>query len=119
MIGLLIFLFVLACFLLTVIILIQPSTGEGLGGIISTGPSNPLFGRGSASFLQKLTVGLAVAYILLALLLVKFWGTEQAPKIEVKPGPSAAQTTTQTQSSPSEQQGTQAEEGKGAESQPK
>ena len=117
MIGLLIFLFVLVCFLLTVVILVQPSTGEGLGGIISTGPSNPLFGRGSASFLQKLTVGLAVAYMLLALLLAKFWGTSQAPKIEVKPESGAVQTTTET--SPSGPQGTQAEEGKGPESQPK
>jgi len=67
----LIILHVIVAILLVVVILMQSSKGGGLAGAFGGaggGGSQALFGgRGAASFLQKLTVGLAVAFMLLAL----------------------------------------------------
>ncbi|HKJ67867.1 MAG TPA: preprotein translocase subunit SecG [bacterium] len=63
---------VLVAITLIVVILMQSSKGGGLSGAFggAGGGSQSLFGgRGAASFLQKVTVGLAVMFMLLALVI--------------------------------------------------
>ncbi len=71
MYTLLIVLFFIICVLLTFVILIQSSKGGGLagafGGIDSMGAM--LGGRGSASFLSKVTAILAAAFMIIALIM--------------------------------------------------
>jgi preprotein translocase subunit SecG len=72
MYTLLIVLFFIICIFLTFVILIQSSKGGGLaggafGGVDSMGTM--LGGRGSASFLSKVTAILAAAFMIIALLL--------------------------------------------------
>lgn len=61
--------FVLVCILMVIVILLQSSKGGGLsssfGGMGGTG--GVLGARGAVSFLQKLTVGLAIIYALLCI----------------------------------------------------
>ncbi|NQU28816.1 MAG: preprotein translocase subunit SecG [Candidatus Marinimicrobia bacterium] len=70
MYGLLITVETLVALLLIAVILMQASTGGGLAGTIGGGFSSQVFGgRGAASFLSRLTTGLAIAFILLAVLI--------------------------------------------------
>jgi len=71
MYALLIIVFVIVCFLLTFIILIQSSKGHGLAGSWAGSSSvGTLFGsRGSAPFLTKITAVLAALFLLIALIL--------------------------------------------------
>jgi preprotein translocase subunit SecG len=68
----LIILFVLVCVLLTFVILIQSSKGGGLAGAFGGMDSmGTLFGggRGSAPFLQKVTMILASLFLIIALVM--------------------------------------------------
>ena len=68
----LIILFVLVCILLTFVILIQSSKGGGLAGSFGgMDTMGTLFGggRGSAPFLQKLTMILAAVFLAIALVM--------------------------------------------------
>jgi len=98
-IGFLIFLFVIASVLLTIIILMQDTKGEGLASGVfgGMGAEALLGGRGAATFLSKLTTGLAIGYILLALILAKFYGTT-SHKIPIKPETQVSQTATEGKS---------------------
>lgn len=71
MYSILILLFVLVCFLLTFVILIQSSKGGGLAGTFGgMDTMGSLFGgRGSAPFLQKVTAVLAALFVVIALLM--------------------------------------------------
>ena len=62
-------LFVLACLVLVVVILLQPGKADA-GALFSNTLSSTAFGpRGTASLLAKITIGAAVAFMLLALAL--------------------------------------------------
>lgn len=69
MYTLLVVLFILVCILMVVAILMQASKGGGLassfGGMGSAG--GVLGARGAASFLQKVTIGFAIAFGLLSM----------------------------------------------------
>lgn len=69
--GFLVSLFVLCSILMIVVILMQASKGGGLAGSFGgMGSSGGILGaRGASSFLQKTTVGLAVTYALLCLVI--------------------------------------------------
>lgn len=71
MYSLLVALHVIVCVLLTISILLQSSKGGGLAGTFGgSGAMGSVFGgRGAATFLSKLTTGLAVGFMLIALLL--------------------------------------------------
>lgn len=72
MFAFLLVLHVIICIALTVVILLQSSKGGGLSGVFGGGgaSSGTLFsGRGVASFLHKVTIGLASAFVILCLLL--------------------------------------------------
>ena len=62
-------LFILACLILVVVILLQPGK-SGAGDLFSSNLSSAAFGpRGTASVLAKLTIGAAAAFMLIALML--------------------------------------------------
>lgn len=71
MYTLLIVLFVFVCIIMVITILLQASKGGGLAGSFGGmgGASGFLGARGAVSFLQKLTVGLAISYGLLCLII--------------------------------------------------
>ena len=62
-------LFVLACLVLIVVILLQPGKADA-GALFSNTLSSTAFGpRGTASLLAKITIGAAAAFMLIALAL--------------------------------------------------
>ena len=69
--SILIVIHVLVSIMLTVSILLQSSKGGGLAGTFGgSGAMGAVFGgRGAATFLSKLTTGLAISFMLIALLL--------------------------------------------------
>jgi preprotein translocase subunit SecG len=70
MYGFFVAIFVLICILQTIVILLQSSKGGGLAGAFGGGSMGAMFGsRGTATFLSKLTAGLATAFMVLALIL--------------------------------------------------
>jgi len=74
MVTFLVILFVLACFAMIMVILLQSSKGQGLAGTFGGGGTSAVFGgRGAATFLSKATGILAVAYMVLCLLIGYFY----------------------------------------------
>lgn len=62
-------LFILACIVLVVVVLLQPGK-SGAGDLFSASVSSTAFGpRGTASILSKITIGAAAAFMLIALML--------------------------------------------------
>lgn len=63
--GLLIFFHLLICIALMLVVLLQSSKGGGLAGAFGGSAMGAMFGsRGAATFLSKVTTGLAVAFML-------------------------------------------------------
>ena len=70
MYTLLLIVFILVALLQILVILMQSSKGGGLAGSFGAGGMGAVFGsRGTATFLSKLTAGLAAAFMVLALVL--------------------------------------------------
>jgi len=71
MYGLVVTIFILICILQIITILLQSSKGGGLAGAFGGGGGmGAMFGsRGTATFLSKLTAGLATAFMILSLVL--------------------------------------------------
>src|SRR6266404_6660573 len=62
-------LFILSCIILVVTILLQPGKSDA-GALFSSSVSSTAFGpRGTASILSKITIGAAIAFMLIALML--------------------------------------------------
>ena len=62
-------LFILSCFVLITVVLLQPGK-SGAGDLFSSSVSSTAFGpRGTASILSKITIGAAAAFMLIALML--------------------------------------------------
>ena len=90
MITLLWIIYILDCLLLIGIILLQPGEGGDLAAAFGGASSQTAFGaRGSATFLQKLTTGLAVTFMVLSILLVMLSNRKQVNLME-KSLPAAA-----------------------------
>lgn len=68
--------FVPVCVVLTLIILLQDSKGEGLSSSAFGGAEmqSVLGGQGAASFLSKLTTWVAVGFMVISLFLMRFYG---------------------------------------------
>ena len=64
--------FCLVCVLLVLLVLLQPAHGEGLAGAFGGGVTDTFFGTKALSYAWKLTIGLAITYIVLAVVLCKF-----------------------------------------------
>ena len=77
-VGFILVLFVPACILLPIIILLQDSKGEGLSssafGGAGGGMQSVLGGQGAATFLSKVTTWLAIGFMVMALFLMRFYG---------------------------------------------
>lgn len=95
-VGFILVLFVPACILLPIIILLQDSKGEGLSSSAFGGAGGSmqsvLGGQGAATFLSKVTTWLAIGFMVMALFLMRFYGEtggelkplqEAAPEVEV------------------------------------
>ncbi len=69
-------LFVPVCVLLTLIILLQDSKGEGLSSSAfgGSGIQSVLGGHGAATFLSKLTTWVAIGFMVISLFLMRFYG---------------------------------------------
>jgi preprotein translocase subunit SecG len=94
-------LFILACLILIVVILLQPGKADA-GALFSSSLSSTAFGpRGTASLLAKITIGAAVAFMLIALALGLpiFTGTRSVLQSTPASAPAATPTPAQ-QSSP-------------------
>jgi preprotein translocase subunit SecG len=94
-------LFILACLILVVVILLQPGKADA-GALFSNTLSSTAFGpRGTASLLAKITIGAAAAFMLIALALglpilsgsrsVLQSQPESAPTATATPTPAPAQ----------------------------
>jgi preprotein translocase subunit SecG len=68
LIGTVLVFFVIACFLLILLVLVQAGKGGGLGGMMG-GASQTAFGSSSADVLTKATRVIAISFIVLSLLL--------------------------------------------------
>ena len=71
-----IIIFVPVCVVLTLIILLQDSKGEGLSSSAfgGSGMQSVLGGHGAATFLSKLTTWVAIGFMIISLLLMRFYG---------------------------------------------
>ena len=71
-----IIIFVPVCVVLTLIILLQDSKGEGLSSSAfgGSGMESVLGGAGAATFLSKLTTWVAIGFMVISLLLMRFYG---------------------------------------------
>jgi preprotein translocase subunit SecG len=83
MLTLLWIIYVLDCLLLIGIILLQPGEGSDLAAAFGGASSQTAFGaRGSATFMQKLTTGLAVTFMVLSIVLVMLSNRKQSNLME-------------------------------------
>jgi preprotein translocase subunit SecG len=74
MVTFLVIVFILTCFLMIVVILLQAGKGRGLAGTFGGIGSSAVFGgRGAATFLSKTTTILAVLYMSLCLVIGYFY----------------------------------------------
>ena len=85
-VGFILVLFVPACILLPIIILLQDSKGEGLSSSAFGGAGGSmqsvLGGKGAATFLSRATTWLAIGFMIMALFLMRFYGETSG---ELKP----------------------------------
>ena len=97
-IGFMVFLFVPVCIVLTLIILLQDSKGEGLSSSAfgATEMQSVLGGRGAATFLGKLTTWLAIGFMVISLFLMRFYGEDGGGALT----PIEQQTTQEAQTEP-------------------
>jgi len=74
--GCIVAVFVVVCFLLVIIILLQDSKDGGLasGAFGGEGLQSVLGGHGAATFLSKATTWLAVAFLSISFVLMRFYG---------------------------------------------
>ena len=77
--------FVPICIVLTLIILLQDSKGEGLSSSAfgGSGMQSVLGGHGAATFLSKLTTWIAIGFMVLSLFLMRFYG--ETGNVTLKP----------------------------------
>ena len=75
LVGVVIVLFVPACIILVLTILLQDSKGGGLSSAFGASEvQSVLGGRGAATFLTRLTTWVAIAFIVMSLFLMRFYG---------------------------------------------
>ena len=87
-------LFILACVILIVVILLQPGKADA-GALFSNTLSSTAFGpRGTASLLAKITIGAAAAFMLIALIIGS--GAFTGSRSVLQSNPETAPTSTPT-----------------------
>ena len=97
-------LFVLACVVLIVVILLQPGKADA-GALFSSSLSSTAFGpRGTASLLAKITIGAAGVFMLIALILALPSLSGQRSVLESNPASAPTATATPTPEPTQQQQ---------------
>ena len=93
-VGIVAGIFVITSILLSIIILLQDSKGEGLASSAFGGDGMQAFlgGRGAATFLSKLTTWLAIGFMLMALFLMRFYGDTISGQLTPLKGASQTET---------------------------
>ena len=82
-IGFVVVVFVPLCVILTLVILLQDSKGEGLSSSAFGGAEmqSVLGGRGAATFLSKMTTWLAIGFMVISLFLMRFYGEDSGGEL--------------------------------------
>ena len=116
--GILFTLFILACIVLIVSVLLQPGKADA-GALFTSSVSSTAFGpRGTQTILAKITIGAAAAFMLIALLLGMGVGSQRSlmEGAKAKPTPAAtpAQQTAPAQTTASPAAPTQTDNGAAA-----
>jgi preprotein translocase subunit SecG len=83
-VNILLIIFIPVCILLILMVLLQAGKGGGLSGAFGgMGANQPFLGsRGTASFLSKFTVYLAIGFMTLSLILSIFLGTSRSIRVK-------------------------------------
>ena len=84
--------YILICFFLILVVLLQQGKGADIAGAFGGGGSQTAFGaRGATTFLHKLTTGAFVAFILLSMLLSILEARPRSSVIKTLPAAAATQ----------------------------
>ena len=83
-------LFVIICLLLIFMVVITPSQSEGLAGAFGGMGSDTFFGTKAGQHINRFTIGLAVSFLVLAVL-INVYATRTASKEEPLVQPKAGQ----------------------------
>ena len=81
-------LFVICAIALVLIVLIQKGRGGGLSGVLAGGMASGILGSKTGDFLTWVTIGLAVVFLFLAVVMAKFYKPTVS---DFGPGPAAQQ----------------------------
>jgi preprotein translocase subunit SecG len=101
--------FIPICILLILIVLLQAGKGGGLAGAFGGGGGQTFLGaRGAADFLSKLTVYLAIGFMLLALILSLTYAPQRNVNIKEKPAVTQGSDETATSAGETATEGTPA-----------
>ena len=88
----LVVLFVIICFFLIMVILLQQGKGADIAGAFGGGGTQTAFGaRGATTLLHKLTTGAFVGFIVIAMLLTVLQARPKSSVIKALPAKGAAQ----------------------------
>jgi preprotein translocase subunit SecG len=83
MVALLWVIYILVCIMLIGIVLLQPGEGGNVASALGASSSQTAFGaRGSMSMLQKVTAGLAIAFMVLSIVLSFFMSAKKTSILE-------------------------------------
>jgi preprotein translocase subunit SecG len=87
----LVVIYVVICFFLILVVLIQQGKGADIAGAFGGGGSQTAFGaRGATTFLHKLTTGAFVGFVVISLLLSILEARPRSSVIQTLPGKAAA-----------------------------
>ena len=94
-----VFIFIPVCILLVLTILLQDSKGGGLSSSAfgASEMQSILGGKGSADFLTKMTTWAAVAFIVISLVLMRFYGNIESGALKTIGAPETQSLETQTE----------------------
>lgn len=84
--------FVLICLLLIFMVVITPSQSEGLAGAFGGMGSDTFFGTKAGQHINRFTIGLAVAFLVLAIL-INVYATRRTTKADLLVPPKTGQST--------------------------
>ena len=85
-------LYIIICFFLILVVLLQQGKGADIAGAFGGGSSQTAFGaRGATTFLHKLTTGAFVAFVVISLLLSILEARPKASVVQKLPAVPAAQ----------------------------
>ena len=73
LLNVIMFFFILCCVILILVVLIQKGRGGGLSGVLAGGMASGILGSKTGDFLTWLTIGLVGLFLILAVVLAKFY----------------------------------------------